>query len=56
MIRRLLVAVALLCSLPLFAREKTDMVVMKNGDRLTGEVKGLDAGVLYVNMSYILGT
>ena len=29
---------------------------MKNGDRLTGEVKGLDAGVLYVSMSYILGT
>jgi hypothetical protein len=53
---RFLVGVALLCSLPLFAREKTDIVVMKNGDRLTGEVKGLGAGVLYVNMSYILGT
>ena len=29
---------------------------MKNGDRFTGEIKGLDAGVLYVSMSYILGT
>jgi hypothetical protein len=29
---------------------------MKNGDRLTGEIKGLEAGVLYVSMSYILGT
>jgi len=33
-----------------------DIVVMKNGDRLTGEIKSLDAGVLYVNMPYILGT
>lgn len=29
---------------------------MKNGDRLTGEIKGLGAGVLYVSMKYILGT
>jgi len=41
---------------PLLARDKTDVLVMKNGDRLTGEVKGLDGGVLYVNMDYILGT
>ncbi len=40
----------------LFARDKNDVVVMKNGDHLTGEVKGLDSGVLYVNMDYILGT
>ena len=29
---------------------------MKNGDHLTGEIKGLNAGVLYMSMSYILGT
>jgi hypothetical protein len=29
---------------------------MKNGDRLTGEIKGLDQGVLYVSFDYILGT
>ncbi len=40
----------------LWAREKTDMLVMKNGDRLTGEIKGLDQGVLYVSFDYILGT
>lgn len=40
----------------LFARDSTDIVVMKNGDHLTGEIKGLDSGVLYVNMKYILGT
>ncbi|MGB7554694.1 MAG: DUF481 domain-containing protein [Candidatus Korobacteraceae bacterium] len=47
---------SLLLAIPVFARDKTDVVVMKNGDHLTGEVKGLDAGVLYVNMDYILGT
>ncbi len=41
---------------PLFARLSTDVVVMKNGDHLTGEIKGLNAGVLYVSMKYILGT
>jgi Protein of unknown function, DUF481 len=48
--------VLLLFAAPLLARESTDVIVMKNGDHLTGEVKGLDAGVLYVSMSYILGT
>jgi Protein of unknown function, DUF481 len=53
--------VILLCCLfllttPLFARLSTDVIVMKNGDHLTGEIKGLTAGVLYVSMKYILGT
>jgi len=38
------------------ARESTDVIVMKNGDHLTGEIKGLNSGVLYISMSYILGT
>src|SRR5271165_1402804 len=46
----------LLLAAPLLARDKTDIIVMKNGDRLTGEIKALDSGVLYVNMDYILGT
>jgi Protein of unknown function, DUF481 len=41
---------------PLHARDKSDVIVMSNGDRLTGEIKGLDAGVLYVSFDYILGT
>jgi Protein of unknown function, DUF481 len=45
----------LFCS-PLFAREKTDVIVMKNGDRLTCEIKGLSAGVLSVKLSYVQGT
>jgi small nuclear ribonucleoprotein (snRNP)-like protein len=55
-IQTVVLGLALFLALPLFARDSTDIVIMKNGDRLTGEVKGLDAGVLYVSMSYILGT
>ena len=43
-------------STPLFARDKTDVLVMKNGDRMTCQVKGLEAGVLYVSFDYIDGT
>jgi Protein of unknown function, DUF481 len=43
-------------SLPLLAREKTDVLIMSNGDHLTCQIKGLSAGVLYVSLDYILGT
>ena len=43
-------------AIPLLAREKTDIIVMNNGDRLTCEIKGLDSGTLSVNFDYILGT
>ena len=43
-------------TIPLFAREKSDIIVMHNGDRLTGEIKGLNSGTLSVNFDYILGT
>ena len=46
----------LLLQLPLFARDKSDVIVMKNGDRWTGEIKALDAGVLFVSLSYVDGT
>lgn len=48
--------ILVLLTVPLFARDKTDSLVMKNGDRMTCEVKGLDAGVLYVSFDYIDGT
>ena len=47
---------ALLVTTPLFARDKTDVLVMSNGDRVTCEIKGLDASVLYVSIDYINGT
>src|ERR1700746_2342335 len=55
-IRTILFICALVCTTPLLAREKTDVLVMKNGDRMTCQIKGLDAGVLYVSFDYIDGT
>jgi hypothetical protein len=43
-------------SSPLLAREKTDVLVMRNGDRLTCEIKRLDSDVLYIRLDYVLGT
>ncbi|NOR19910.1 MAG: DUF481 domain-containing protein [Xanthomonadales bacterium] len=36
----------MLVSLTSYANEKTDIVILKNGDRITGEVKSLEAGLL----------
>jgi hypothetical protein len=47
---------ALVLTTPVFARTKTDVLAMKNGDRMTCQVKGLDEGVLYVSFDYIDGT
>src|SRR4051812_38134258 len=46
----------LIFATPLLARDKSDVLVMKNGDRLTCEVKGLSSGVLYVSIDYVDGT
>lgn len=54
--RTVILSFAVLLASPLLARDKTDVLVMKNGDRMTCEVKGLDAGVLYVSFDYIDGT
>jgi Protein of unknown function, DUF481 len=53
--------VILLCAVILvansaFAREKTDVIIMKNGDRITCEIKALTSNTLYISVSYILGT
>ena len=55
-VRSLVLVSVLLFAVILHARDKTDVLVMTNGDRLTCEVKGLDAGVLYVSFDYIDGT
>src|SRR5438270_4953993 len=38
------------------AKKRGDLVVMKNGDRLTGEVKKLENGILYVETDYFSGS
>ena len=35
------------------AKRKDDVIVMKNGDRMTGEIKRLEAGQLYFSASYM---
>src|SRR5271168_2997963 len=55
-IRVIIFSFTLLVCSPLFAREKTDVIVMKNGDRLTCEIRGLSAGVLSVKLNYVQGT
>ena len=54
--QRVILSCVLVLATPAFARESTDVIVMKNGDHLTGEIKGLNAGVLYMSMGYMLGT
>jgi hypothetical protein len=55
-IRLIILSFTLLFSSPLFARDNTDVIVMKNGDRMTCEIKGLSAGVLSVKLKYVQGT
>jgi len=54
-IRVIVFGFTLLFSSPLFARDSKDIIVMKNGDRMTGEIKRLSAGVLSVRLKYVQG-
>jgi putative salt-induced outer membrane protein YdiY len=36
--------------------KRHDLIIMKNGDRLTGEVKRLEQGVLYIQTDYFSGS
>jgi hypothetical protein len=55
-IRAIILCCAFLSFAPLFAQRNTDIIVMKNGDRFTCEIKGLSAGELSVKLSYVDGT
>lgn len=50
------VSCVLLVTTPLFARDKSDLLIMNNGDHLTCEIKSLDASTLYVSLDYMTGT
>ena len=54
-IRAIILCTTLLFSLPLAAKENTDVIVMKNGDRFTCEIQGLSGGVLSVKVKYVDG-
>jgi hypothetical protein len=47
---------ALLTATCLFARESADVIVMKNGDHITGKIKSLNSGALSVSLDYVDGT
>ena len=49
MSRHLLAAALLLAAAPALARDKTDVVVLRNGDVLTGDIKGMSRGKLDFN-------
>lgn len=53
---RVAIFVSALLPTTLFASDKTDVIVMTNGDHITGEVKGLDQGTLYVSLDYVIST
>ena len=47
----------LITAAPCFGKVKRhDTVIMKNGDRLTGEVKKLEEGILYIETDYFSGS
>src|SRR3974390_2357725 len=54
--RCVLLAVIVLTGWPAIAREKSDVLVMRNGDRLTCEIKNLSADTLSIKLDYALGT
>lgn len=55
-VRTVILSLALFLPLPLFARDSTDVIVMKNGDRITCEIKALRGGVLSVSPPYVIET
>jgi len=55
-VRSVILCFSLLLAAPLVARESTDVIVMKNGDRITCQIKGFSAGVLSVSPPYVIQT
>ena len=51
-----LLSAAILLGPATSAGPKTDVLYMKNGDRMTCEVKTMDAGAVYVALDYVDGT
>jgi len=48
-----IVVLSLLSAVPVFAKHLDDVVILKNGDRLTGEIKGLQRGELKIKADYM---
>ncbi len=50
-----LASTLLLLVWPIFGRDKSDVIVLANGDRITGEIKNLGSGVLTISVGYVDG-
>ena len=48
-----LIALLLMTAVTVFAKHDDDVVILKNGDRLTGEIKGLQRGELRIKADYM---
>jgi putative salt-induced outer membrane protein YdiY len=55
-VRWILVFLAWLAACPAQAREKSDIIIMKNGDKITCEIKRLRSDTLFIKVDYILST
>lgn len=55
-IRTVILCCLMALALPLHARESTDVIVMKNGDRFTCQIKALNSGTLFVSLPYVVET
>src|ERR1044071_5935989 len=49
----LVLLTAAVCAAPAWAKSTDDVVVLKNGDRMTGEIKKLQRGELVFKASYM---
>ena len=52
--RRALIVILMLLAAPTFGKRRDDVVVMKNGDRFTGEIKSLQHGELIFKSGYMI--
>jgi len=52
--RRALIVILMLLAAPMFGKRRDDVVVMKNGDRFTGEIKSLQHGELIFKSGYMI--
>src|SRR6185369_11345445 len=53
LVSTLVVFVTLTCTSATLAKNTDDVVVLKNGDRVTGEIKGLQRGELRIKADYM---
>jgi hypothetical protein len=52
----ILLSSTILLAPPSMARPKRDVLFMKNGDRMTCQIKTMDAGAIYVSLDYVDGS